>query len=166
MAVPLSIIADGNVKLLWVPTIAAPTTPTVAELTASSAIDVTCYLTAMTITTNEQTVADDRLCSRQTFSLAGSNDDTLEFTYVYQGQAPTATDNKAKSTLLEGAIGFIVMRWGKAFETAVAATDVVDVYKVQAGVQRKLTPTKNESLKISQTFRPVDVTRRDVAVTA
>jgi hypothetical protein len=166
MALPTSVIADGNVKLLWVPAIANPAAPTVAELTATSVVDITCYLTTMTITTDEQTVTDDRLCSRQTFSRAGSAQDTLEFTYVYQGQEPTATDNKAQSTLLQGAVGYVAMRWGTAYEPAVAAGDIVDVYRLEAGVQRKQTPEKNSSLKIAQTMRPVDVSRRDVAVVA
>lgn len=166
MALPTSVIADGNVKLLWVPAIANPAAPTVAELTATSVVDITCYLTSMTITTDEQTVTDDRLCSRQTFSRAGSHQDTLEFTYVYQGQKPLAADNKAQTTLLEGTVGHIAMRWGTAYEPAVAAADIVDVYRLEAGVQRKQTPEKNSSLKIAQTMRPVDVSRRDVAVVA
>lgn len=168
MSEPASVAADGNLKVVWVPAIANPAAPTLAELNAASAIDLSCYLTADGFNpgTEEETVTDDRLCSRQSFARPGRTSDTLEIGYVFRGQDTAAVDNKAFTSLKHLTTGFIVERWGKDYAAAFAAADVVDVKPVQCGVQRKQAPEANSVQRIMQTMHIVGTVRRDVPVPA
>lgn len=166
--VPTSIPADGSVKVLWVPSagIADPEAPTVDELTASGVVDLSCYLTGdgWQPTTDEQVSNDNRLCSRQTLERIGRFTDQLEITYVYQGQAPDADDNKAQNTLRHRELGYIVSRWGTEYEDPIAAEDIVDVIPAECGVQRKQTPEANSRLRIMQKIFIRNTQHRDKQV--
>lgn len=168
MTQPVSIPADGNLLVLWVPAIAIPAAPTVSELSAGTVIDLSGYLTGdgYSPSTDEQTVTDDRLNSRQTYEQPGRFTDSLEIAYVYRQQDAAATDNKAFVTLKRGVTGFIVERWGKAFETAVAASDVVDVKPAKCGIQRKVPGEANSILRLNQKIFITGAVQRDVAVVA
>ena len=168
MTTPLSVLADGNLKVLWVPAIAVQTAPTVAELTGASVVDLSCYLTpdGYTPGDDEQEVIDDRLCSTQTYSKPGRSSKTLEIMYIFQPQLPAATDNKAYSTLVFLTTGFIVERWGKLFSSAVIATDRVDVKPAQCGKQRKQPPEANSVFKIAQKIYITGAVNENTAVSA
>lgn len=165
MTQPASVTSDGMVKVAWVATIADPEAPTEAELTAGTVKDLSCYLTdsGWTPSTNEETVTDNRLCSRQTFARAGRFADTLALTYVYNPDS--AGDDVARLTLTHLTTGYIVARWGVDYETAFAAGDIVDVYPVQAGVQMKQAATANTPLTIAQNMHiTAPGVQRDVVV--
>lgn len=164
MTQPVSIPADGSLKVVWVPTIADVENPTQAELTAGSVVDLSCYLTADGFTpgTDEQTITDDRLCSRQTFEQPGRFTDTLEITYVHNPDS--AGNNVAYTTLPRGTTGYVVARWGVDFEDALATGDIVDVYPAKAGVQRKAPPEANSVLKTMQKIFVTGAVQRDVTV--
>ncbi len=166
MTAPLSVLGDGMVKVTWVPTIAAPTAPTATALNGATAIDLSCYLTADGFTTNadEQTITDDRLCTTQSYEKPGRFSYSMEVAYVFQPQAPTATDNKAQATLAYLTTGFIVVRWGLAYTTAYVAAQIVDVYPVQAGKQIKQPPEANTVLRINQHIYVVGTVNENVAV--
>src|SRR5690606_19749819 len=108
-------------------------------------VELSCYLTAdgWTPGTDEQVSNDDRLCSKQTYEKRGRYTDTLQVTYVYQGQEPEATDNKAQATLAEGETGFVVARWGADYSQAMETGDIVDVYTVECGIPMKQAPEAN-----------------------
>jgi hypothetical protein len=167
-AAPVSTTADGNLKVTWVPAIANPGAPTVAELTAASAIDMTCYLTAdgWSPGLDESVITDDRLCSRQTYEKPGRYTNTLSTTYVFRGQDIGAgiTDNAAFKALKRGTTGFYVTRWGMAYETAYIAGQIVDVIPVQLGEQDKQPPEANSVHRLSQRAFVTNAVRRDVAV--
>ncbi len=166
MTAPISVLGDGNVKVVWVPTLTSQTAPTIVELNAASSVDLSCYLTAdgLTTGTDEQAVTDDRLCSTQTFEKPGRFSDTLELMYVYQPQLPSATDNKAFTTLIHLTTGFVVIRWGKLYSGAFVAADRVNVYPATCGVQREQPPEANSVLKIAQKIWISGQVRRNVAV--
>lgn len=165
MTAPISILGDGNVKVSWVTTITNQAAPAITELNATSSVDLSCYLTADGLTTgsDEQGVTDDRLCSTQTYEKPGRFSDTLELMYVYQPQVPAAADNKAFFTLVQLTSGFIVIRWGKAYTSAYAAADRVNIYPSQCGVQREQPPEANSVLKIAQKIWVSGQVRRNVA---
>lgn len=166
--VPTSIPADGSVKVLWVPTIADPTAPTVTELTDTTVVDLSCYLTddGWQPNTDEQVSTDNRLCSRQTFERIGRFTDQLDIVYVYQGQDLAAADNEAFTTLLHRELGNIVSRWGADYEVPIAADDVVDVAPAECGVQKKQAPEANGRLRIMQKIFIRNTLHRDVTVVA
>lgn len=163
---PAAITSDGNVKVAFIETIADPANPTVAELTAVSAVDLSCYLTGdgWAPSTDESVVTDDRLCSRQTFEDLGRFTDKLQLKYVYRQQDPTATDNKAFSTLKRGTQGYLAARWGAAFEGDFAAGDIVDIIPCTCDTQQKQPAADNEKLKIMQNIRITNLQQRDVVV--
>lgn len=164
MTQPASVPADGALKVAWVPTIADTDNPTVAELTAGGVVDLSCYLAAGGFTpgTDEQVITDDRLCSRQTFERPGRYTDSLELMYVHNPDSPG--NNVAYTTLTYLTTGYIVTRWGVAYETAFTAGDIVDVIPAQAGIQRKSPPEANSVLKVAQKIFITGAVERDAVV--
>lgn len=167
VTVPEGVVSDGAVKVVWVPTLADPSAPTLTEVTAATALDLSCFLTADGLTTggDEQVITDERLCSKQTFEQPGRHTDTLSIKYVYNQQAaPAAADNEAFETLKHLTEGYIVQRWGDDYATAFAAGDVVDVVPVTCGKQMKMPPEANSKLKIEQRMFVRNAVQRDVAI--
>ena len=152
MTIPASLIADGMLRVDWVPAIANPDAPSLTELNGASAIEMTCYLTpdGYTPATDEAVVNDDRLCSRDSFERRGRRTNTLAVTYVYRPQEAAAADNKAFDTLKEGTLGYFIERWGADYEDAFAVGDVVNVVPVESGVQVESAPEANSTLRIAQ----------------
>lgn len=167
VATPASVAADGNVKVVFVPTLADPDHPTHTEVTSGSVKEVSCYLTddGYTPSVDEAVITDNRLCSRQVFQRRGRAQDSLEIKYVYN--IPSPTNDVARTTLPAGTTGYLVTRWGVDIDTAFNAADVVDVIPVQMGVQLKHPPVANSVLTIGQkAFITSPGVRRDVVVTA
>lgn len=164
MALPKSVPADGNLKVVFVPAIAVPTAPSAAILNGATAVDLSCYLTPDGFSPggDEAVINDDRLCSTQTFEQPGRFSDTLDIVYVFGD----AVDNEAYETLTHLATGFVVTRWGKPYETVFAVADIVDVYPVTAGKQNKQPPEANSVLKTGQKLFVTGSVERDVAVVA
>lgn len=166
MSVPASVTTNGTTSVVFVETIATPSAPDVDEINAVSSLDISCYLTGdgFAPETNEETVDDPRLCQVQTFEQRGDFTDSLELTYVFNPDNPT--EDEAHTTLLEGTTGFLVVRWGVDSDQAFAAGDIVDVYPVTFGVQRKQQPTRNGVHKIMQKPFVTGQVYRDVVVAA
>lgn len=164
MALPKSVPADGNLKVVFLPALAAPETPSAAIINGGTAIDLSCYLTPDGFTPggDEATVNDDRLCSVQTFEQPGRFSDTLDIIYVFGD----ATDNAAYEGLTHLTTGFVVTRWGKPYDAVFAVADLVDVYPVTAGKQNKQPPEANSVLKTGQKLFVTGAVERDVAVVA
>lgn len=152
---------------LYVPVIADYLSgPTVDELTGESAVDLTCQITGdgLVPDTAENNVEDPRLCSKQIFEGRGDFTDSLEITYVFN--PGSESDDVARLTLTPGTRGYVVLRWALAYETAIAAGQEVDVYPIEAGVQRKQQPTRNGVHRIAQKLFVIGEVARDVAVAA
>lgn len=164
--VPAAITSDGNVKVFYTPTLADPANPTVAECTSVSGFDATCYFTddGWAPSTDENTVTDARLCSRQVFEDIGTFTDKLQVKYIYRAQDPMAADNMAFRTFKRGATGFFIVRFGAAFEDDIAAGDIVDIYPFTCDVAQKQPAAANEKLKIMQDMRITNTVNRDVVV--
>lgn len=164
--IPTSIPADGSVKVLWVPTIADPQNPTLDELTDTTVIDLSCYLTddGYSPAVDEQVSTDNRLCSRQTFERRGRFTYSLNLVYVYQGQDMSATDNRAFATLRPGELGFIVVRWGADYEVPIEVGDLVEVWPAECGEQMKQAPEANGRLRLMQRIFIRSSVAKDVPV--
>lgn len=161
--------ADGNVKVVLVSAIANTDAPTVAEVTAVGSVDISCYLTAsgLTPSLSEQVIADERLCSTQTFEKKGRSQRTLEVEYIDNTNTPDEDlYNLAKDTLVPGSKQFLVIRRGKAFDGALVATDKVTVYPIEPGEYNELPPEANSVLKIGQKLFVTGETKVSVAVAA
>ena len=157
--------ADGNVKVAWVPAIAADA-PTSTELTGAGVIDLSCYLTGdgWNPGLSENTISDDRLCSTQTFEQPGRHARSLDIKYIEN--PGSTTDNKAFDTLIPGTAGFLVLRRGTAFDTAFAADDLVDVWPVKCGQRAPQPPTADSPLTVSQKMFVTGKVREQATVAA
>lgn len=164
--VPSSVVADGAMRFDWVPAIANVLAPTLAELNAAGSVALSCYFTGVNLGTEQASITDDRLCSRDTFEKPGRISDSLEPTYVYTPQDLDADDNRAYATLRQDTNGFMVARWGVDFETPFEAGQLLDLYPVTCGAQRKLPGEANSTLKVTQKMFIRARVRRDVAIVA
>lgn len=161
--------ADGNVAVWLVPAIADTTAPKLTELEAAGAVDISCYLTSDGYTTSldQQVISDERLCSTETFEQPGRVSRTLSVTYIDNTNSPNeATANKAKDTLVPGSVHYVVVRRGKAFDTALAVGDKITVTPVKAGQYDDVAPEANSVLKTTQKLFITERTQSDVAVVA
>lgn len=159
--------ADGNLKVVWVPTIANPDAPTVTELTAATAVDLSCYLTAdgWNPSTDEQVISDDRLCDTETYEQPGRSSRSLEVTYI-DNTNNTGLENLAVETLVPGTAGYLVTRSGMPYDQPFAAGDLVDVWPVTCGVYQKVPPEANSVLRRTQRMFVTGRVRVDVQVTS
>lgn len=161
--------ADGNFLVLIVPEIADPSAPTLAELTAASVADISCYLSAggWRPSLSEQVIADDRLCSTQTYEKKGRSQHGLDVEYIDNTNSPNAAEfNKAKDTLIPGSSHYLVTRKGMPFDTALAAAQKVSVRPIEAGEYNDLPPEANSVFKTGQKLFVRGKTETDVAIAA
>lgn len=161
--------ADGNVAVWLVPAIADTTAPKVTEVTAESAVDISCYLTSdgFSPSLDQQVISDERLCSTEVFEQPGRVTRGLDVTYIDNTNSDNeATSNKAKDTLVPGSVHYVVVRRGKAFDEPLAAGDKVTVTPVKAGQYNDLPPEANSVLKTSQKLFITERTQSNVALVA
>lgn len=169
---PEGIVAEGNVKVAFVETLADVDSPSVAAIVAG--VDLSGYIKAGQFsTTSEQARGDDRrLGSKQTFQTLGRETPAIaDLVYVYDPQsAPADPENEAYETLVSGTEGFFVVRYGlDAQDVAFAAAQKVDVYPVQLGVQRKDSAPENDEfakLTVTQSVAVSGLVVRDAVLAA
>ena len=145
--------ADGNFLALIVPAIADTSAPSLVELNAAGVVDISCYLTASgwSPSLSEQVIADERLCSTQTFEKKGRSQRTLDIQYIDNTNSPDETlYNKAKDTLVPGSKHFLVTRGGLSFDAAKAVGQKFSIRPVEAGEYNELPPEANSVFKIGQ----------------
>lgn len=163
---PFSVSTNGTVGVIFVPTFANYLTPKLTEIEASGAVDLSCYLTGdgLNTDTSENNIDDPRLCTKQTFESPGDFTRTLELTYVYNPEDEDS--DEARISMPRGTKGFIVIRWAVDAEQDWEVGDMVDVYPVTLGAQRKQTPARNSVHRIMQKPFVTGVIAEDVLVIA
>lgn len=169
MALIPSTPADGNVAVWLVPAIADTTKPKLTEISAVTAVDISCYLTSDGYTTSldQQVIADERLCSVETFEQPGRVTRSLSVVYIDNTNSPNSTTaNKAKDTLKPGSVHYVVVRRGKAFDAPFAVGDKVTVTPVKAGEYDDMAPEANSVLKTGQKLFVTERTQTGVALVA
>lgn len=136
-ATPLSVAADGNLLVAFVPTGNALS---VANLDAGTTKKITYSLTpgGFNRATTQDTISDERLTLAQLLEQAGRVKETLEVEYVY-GDA----GDVASAALTNGTSGSIVVRYAVPNATAWTVGQKVDVIPIKCGVQAKNAPTAN-----------------------
>lgn len=169
IVIPDSVLAEGNVKAVFVPTLASQTAPSAATLNAGE--DISCYLMPDWDgpTASQNTGDSRRFCSRQTFSQLGRVSWSIApLVYTYDPQNAGGDANAVYDALAEGNEGFLVIGYGIDPADAFAATDIVDVFPVQAGVQVKSARGSDEfaPLTVTQTLAVTNVVNQDAVVAA
>lgn len=158
--------ADGNTKVVWVPTLADYTKPTADELTAQTAVDISCYLTGdgWSPTSEQATIPDSRLCSRQEFGRPGRKTPGLSVTVV--DNTNTDDPNAAIEALLEGTEGYYVERRGIPYEEPFAAEQKIRVFPARCGEHQPVAPEANSVFRTTiPQFISADVKTTAVAGT-
>lgn len=158
--------ADGQLKVVYVASIADIENPTVAEVTAGSTVDLSCFLLAdggFDHTVDEETVDNAKLCDVTDYEQPGRFKHQLTITYA---RKQLAADDEAYTTLKRGTGGYVVTRWGKPADDALIATDVIDVYTITCGAQQKQAPERNSIAKVQQRLFVSGPVAEDVEVAA
>jgi len=128
----------GRENWLFVPAIADPSAPTVSELTAVSALDITRIVFASTARPTQSTNVTEA-ARRLGDTVVGQNIGTStvtggEMRYAFADQAAAGADGKKLFEKIPGGTaGYLVQRKGVARATAVAADQFVNVYPVEFG---------------------------------
>lgn len=135
---PASSKAYGREKWVYVPTIANTSAPTVAEVTAVSVLDISCYLYESSARPTGSTNLVDRerrICDTTTFQQVGTTTYAGgEMVASLDPQAAALSDGKkAWEKFPEGTTGYLVRRLGTVVATDLAAGQFVDVYPVEFG---------------------------------
>ena len=142
--------ADGNIKTVLVPEVALLSAPTVAEATAESGVDISCYLTrgGFALTVDEQVINDERECDRITRQNAGQMNVSLEITGIDNTNTEFAdTANALADAMVRGETLVAIRRRGKAFEDELAAEDVVSTTRFRVGARREVPAEANSVLR-------------------
>jgi hypothetical protein len=138
---PEAVESLGNTKIKLVLAIATSTAPSLAtEINAVSSVDVTLTFRDWNPTVNVNTgTAPRRVGTKNQFPREGlAGYQGIPVSYPYDPQADDADpNNQAKATLTEELELFAVIRKGIDAETAFAADDQVEVWKVRCGRQTR-----------------------------
>lgn len=135
------VLAQGAETVIYVPTLAVPSTPKLTEIgaTATTAINLSNPLRGFSTGGDQGSSTDVRLSSTQVYQVPNRFAPSLEdLNYVYDPQAATGSaTNKHYETLKNGVKGYLIDRRGVAVATAAAVGQKVDVYPVTFGQQRR-----------------------------
>ena len=128
--------------VLWVPTLADPTAPTLIELTAGTPITYDLYgPTGYNLAVTETPRPISRYTLGQTLNAEGTVSYTLTMLYVFNRETPT----EAETTIgVRGTAGFIVHFLGYENGWTMAAGDVItDIVPVRTGRSTVVPATAN-----------------------
>jgi hypothetical protein len=165
---------QGNETVIYVPTLANPATPDVSSevgTAVATALNLGYAFRGFSPSAEQGTSEDVRLASVQTFESPGRVKPTIDdVTYVYDPQAPADTaDNVHYETLKPGVTGYLIDRRGLGAAVAPAAGQIVDVYPIQCGAQRRVAvdpSAEGGKFEIIQKFFITGTVRYDVALVA
>ena len=142
---------DGKMKVVVVPALADPSKPLLSELTAETVLDISCYLTAdgWPLTTGQDSIADERLCSSQTYDIPGrKTSDNKTLTVIDNTNTELEdTANKAVETLYEGATGYFVVRRGLDYDVDFKEGQKVSVYPFRCGEKQYVANEANTTIR-------------------
>lgn len=163
---PQSVSTNGTMLVKFVTTMASYLAPKLTEINAGSSVDLSCYITGdgLNTDTSENNIDDPRLCSKQVFEAPGDFTQTLEIKYIMNPKDPT--NDAARIALPRGTKGFIAIRWAVDAELAWTIGDLLDVYPVTMGKQRKQTAARNGIHTIMQKAFVTGSVKEDVALVA
>lgn len=171
VSIPEYVLAEANVEMWFVPAIANPAAPTVAEITAGQRI--ACYLPTSWagMTAQQSKTQKSRMCTVESWEVLGKVQRSiadLTYTYVPQSLGTSGGDgNEVYEALAEKNTGFLAVRYGLAAATAPIAAQVFDITPAEAGAQNKDLPTDDAAeLTVTQTIGATGPTIPDVKLVA
>lgn len=159
---------------IYVPAIAAPGAPTVAEVTTATGLDVSLVLfangTAQPDANTNRVTAERRFADGNQYEQIGVTQHTGgDMLYAFADQAAAGADGKKMyETLPEGTTGYLVRRRGVARDTTPAAGQFVHVYPVEFGPSTPATAGDGETAEAAMkaTFAITGPPQFNVAIAA
>ena len=159
--------ADGNLMIKAGLQFADVNIPKLTEAIAASGKDLSCYATALEVTLDQASITDERLCTTDVFEQPGRKTHGLSITVIDNTNSPDETEfNDAVNTLVEGTVMDILIRRGKAFDTALATGDTVRIYRVKVGAKVDLPPEANSTIKSQYKLFIISSPALDVKIVA
>lgn len=146
------VIGDGKIKVAWATSISNIGAPTVAELAAAKDFTERITPDGLTITPETADVDNSNLASTFTTNRAGRRGYSIELTFK---RGDTATDDLPWTTLTYQTTGYLIVRRILPFATAFAASQEVEVYRVECGERASVPPAPNE---VSKFVSPMKMT--------
>lgn len=138
------VIIDGKVRVSWVPTIASKAAPTVAEISAGTALET--LMTPDGLVSFEPTTAEV-----DTTSLDSTFDTVAPGRAQYSGCAfrlkKQGAADAVYAALIRDAAGYVVVRRDIAASTAWTAAQKCEVYPAVLGETKNMAPEKNSVQK-------------------
>lgn len=146
---PVSYPSAGTIRVQMWPTAVTPSAPTLAEINASSGLDLTCYFPAdaFSISHTQERIDDTRLCDAATRESFGRSTFTIEnFSYIYnptavpEGQETETAGNLAYTRLQPGSTVYLGVRFGSASLLSgaeIMAEQKLDLYSMVLGDRNK-----------------------------
>lgn len=164
-------VADHkHVAVWWLSTITSATlAPTVAEMAAGK--NMTCDIekgsNILTFTGDQTSTASGSLCEDVQIETWTGSVFSGDHTYFrrFTAGAP-ATDDVISTLPAPGDYGYWVVREGYAFDLAIAAGQIVDVFYCQAGVRQKVRGTGDNTLRLKQAYKQAGAARDNIAILA
>ncbi len=151
LTIPEGVVSNGHVPVHFVPDVVDLAAPKVAEVTATGATQLDCYLTGGGITINKTNNTREvfRLCMTQAATKPGRKTYTLTLTGVYDGQDTVPAENALYNTLKEGTEGVLVIPWGHPSDEPLAAGVKADLIRGEVGSVTKNSPVQDEDLTVT-----------------
>lgn len=156
-------VSDGHGLVLWVPAIANPLAPTLAELTAPGVLDLTYRLFPDGFDHQSEVTKFEtgRYTLAQTLENEGKQKDTIVLKYPIEG----TEDDVVRLALTQFKRGWVVERLGTANEVPLADGQYLSVVApVQCGKQKKIPVTANTELGKQQELLPTGKVETDVLI--
>ncbi|GAA2183378.1 hypothetical protein GCM10009785_26710 [Brooklawnia cerclae] len=149
---PPGISARGKGTVLFVPSIANLSAPTVAEISAG--LNLSCAIYAFNVTPTQNAVSKAKYCYATEVQRAGTPSYAIDaIVYDYDPQNLDAGDYGYYAELAPGTNGYLIDRRGLTRDVAAAAGQNVDIYPVELGIQGRVAidPTADgETLRVTQ----------------
>jgi hypothetical protein len=151
------IISNGEVRIYWATTIADPSAPTVAEITAGT--DVTGFISSVDTPLDGDAVDASDLSSAFNKTVAGKFGGNVNATMYRDDTADTAFDLFPRNTT-----GYLVIRRFGGSTTAIAVANDVDVWNLRVITRSDVALDDNTVQAFTTAFAALDEPDIDVAV--
>jgi hypothetical protein len=140
------LLSDGNIKVTWAVAVANILAPTVAELTAGTAVSLECLITLAGLDIKGDTASVDNtaLCSTDDTEEPGRVSYQIE---IEAKRKDTTLADLAWNTLVDRALGYLVVRRSTSASTAWTVGQPCEVYPVRCGRPIMSMPEKNSAQK-------------------
>lgn len=155
--VPNSVNSDGNLRI----TAVASTADAKSVAALATGDDLTYSLITFNRTIAEANVPDPRLTLTQVLSRKGKSTETIEVKGVF-GDA----GDVAYTTLVEGTLLNVSVRYSVPNETAWTVAQVADILHIQCGKIRKDAPVENGVQTFTQSWYIASPSEDDQAIVA